>query len=70
MMRKAGPSVLKKLRRLYREQWKLDWPHDNAFLSVLWFEARESRKTDAKKGPYLDWVYQDTLIEMRTNHNF
>lgn len=70
MSRRVGPSVLKKLRRLYLERWSRPWPHDDAFLSELWLESRASRQTTAKKGPYLDWVYEDTLIEMRTNHSF
>ncbi len=69
-MSRVGPSVLKKLRRLYLERWGRAWPHDNAYLAELWLDARKTQACTAKRGPYLDWVYEETLIEMRTNHNW
>ena len=35
-----SPAVQAELRRRYRETWGSDWPQDNAFLTVLWFETK------------------------------
>ena len=39
---KAGPSVLRKLRSEWQERWHVEWPHDDAYLSELWREAKEA----------------------------
>lgn len=69
---KAGPSVLKHLRAEYLETWSRDWPHDDDYLSELWFEekvnagASETQKT----GPSIKVAYSETLVRMRENHDF
>ena len=37
---RMSSAVQAELRRRYRETWGSDWPHDNAFLAVLWFETK------------------------------
>ena len=37
---RMSSAVQAELRRRYRETWGSDWPQDNAFLTVLWFETK------------------------------
>lgn len=64
-MRKAGPSVIKKLRASYKYVWGKHWPHDDAYLSELWFEAKEFCRVSAVSKKGLDKVYVTALEYMR-----
>jgi hypothetical protein len=48
------------LRRMYKEMWGRDWPHDNNYLHELWLEAYECLPSQ-----------QEIALElMRENHDF
>lgn len=40
-IRRVGRSTLHKLRSLYRERWKREWPENDEYLARLWREARD-----------------------------
>lgn len=69
---KAGPSVIARLRAEYLTTWSREWPHDDEYLSELWFEekvnagASEAQKT----GQSIQDSYSETLVRMRENHDF
>lgn len=61
--RSIGQSAEKKLRRLYHQAWKRDWPEDKAYLTTLWNETKRA-------GIALADRYDETLVLMRESHEF
>ena len=71
-IKRAGPSVLNKLRTTYSNIWGREWPYDDEYLSELWFEQKLDLgvSKNTKTHPLMNVVYEETLMRMRENHEF
>jgi hypothetical protein len=61
-----------KLRAHYREMWQHDWPHDDAYLDLLWRTSLEAIPVSERGNlriPIAE-VYDACLMRMRENHPF
>ncbi len=63
--------IANELRSRYKETWDRDWPEDNKYLAVLWFEAKEALDIPHRSCKYdKEVVCEYTLTTMRENHDF
>lgn len=60
----------RQLRQTYKQNWGLEWPFNNHFLTELWVEAKELNGQGAKSKQFSREATEDCLVLMRENHEF
>ena len=67
---KLSSNRFTEILRRYRDVWHRDWPHDNATMAELWFEAKAELgiPRQSKKGGVQ--ARKLTIEKMRLDHEF
>ena len=63
-------SLFNEIQRRYREVWHRDWPHDNAAMAELWFEAKTELGIPRQSKQGGEQVKKLTVEKMRFDHDF